>query len=105
MSKVKFETLKSAVVKMNNSVDVARSYEISANVNVQSGNTVGTIDNGVIRELGVDEGNIATFNAWSDTNANYSFNKECDKCDVIEAIDAFIADVKSEVANGVDINV
>lgn len=105
MSKVKFETLRSAVVTMNNSVDVARSYEISANVNVQYGNTVGAIDAGVVRNLGDTEGNIATFNAWSDTNANYSFNKECDKCAVIEAIDAFIADVKATVCEGIDVNV
>lgn len=100
MSKVKYQTLRSAVVTMNNSVDEYRSYEISANVNVKADKTVGSIDNGVVRELNTTEGNIATFNAWSDTNKNYSFTKECDECAVIEAITAFIADVKAKVAEG-----
>lgn len=100
MEKVKYEELRSAVVKMNNSVDSSRECEISANVNVQAGNTVGAIDNGIVRAKGEENSNIATFNAWSYTNANYSFNKECDKCAVIEAIDAFIADCKAKVAEG-----
>ena len=104
MEKVSYKELRSAVVAMDNSVDTERQYEISANVNVQAGNTVGAIDNGIVRAKGEENSNIATFNAWSDTNTSYSFNKECDKCAVIEAIDAFIADCKAKVAEGGLIN-
>ena len=85
---------------MDNSVDTERVYEISANVNVQMGNTVGTIDNGVVRVKGEENGNIATFNAWSDKNKNVSYNNADDECAVLMAINAFIADCKAKVAEG-----
>ena len=100
MEKVSYKELCSAVVTMDNSVDTERVYEISANVNVQMGNTVGTIDNGVVRAKGDESGNIATFNAWSDKNKNVSYNNADDECAVLMAINAFIADCKAKVAEG-----
>ena len=101
MEKVSYKELRSAVVAMDNSVDSFREFEISANVNVQSNNTVGTIDNGVVREKGAGENtNIATFNAWSDKNKNVSYNNAEDECAVLVAINAFIADCKAKVAEG-----
>ena len=100
MSKVNYKELRSAVVVMSNEVDTAREYEISANVNVQYGNTVGAIDNGVVREKGATDGNIATFSSWSSTNKNVNYSKECDECAVLMAINAFIADCKDKVAEG-----
>lgn len=100
MEKVSYKELRSAVVTMDNSVDTERVYEISANVNVQMGNTVGTIDNGVVRAKGDESGNIATFNAWSDKNKNVSYNNADDECAVLMAINAFIADCKAKVAEG-----
>lgn len=99
MEKVSYKELRSAVVTMDNSVDTERVYEISANVNVQMGNTVGTIDNGVVRTKGEENNsNIATFNAWSDKNKNVSYNNADDECEVLMAINAFIADCKAKVA-------
>lgn len=100
MEKVSYKELRSAVVTMDNSVDTERVYEISANVNVQMGNTVGAIDNGVVRAKGEENGNIATFNAWSDKNKNVSYNNADDECAVLMAINAFIADCKAKVAEG-----
>ena len=97
MEKVSYKELRSAVVTMDNSVDTERVY---ANVNVQMGNTVGTIDNGVVRAKGEENGNIATFNAWSDKNKNVSYNNADDECAVLMAINAFIADCKAKVAEG-----
>lgn len=97
---VQYKDLRSAVVTMDNAVNENRDYEISANVNVQQGDKVGTIDAGVVRNLGETTTNIATFNAWSDTQKNYNFVGECDECAVIEAIQVFIADVKAKVAEG-----
>lgn len=100
MGKVSYKELRSAVVTMDNSVDTERVYEISANVNVQMGNTVGSIDNGVVRTKGEENGDIATFNAWSDKNKNVSYNNADDECAVLMAINAFIADCKAKVAEG-----
>lgn len=104
MEKVSYKELRSAVVAMDNSVDTVREYEISANVNVQAGNTVGAIDNGIVRVKGEENSNIATFNAWSDKNKNVSYNNADDECAVLMAINAFIADCKVKVAEGGLIN-
>lgn len=117
MSKVKFESLKSAVVKMNNSVDVEKAYLISADVSVK-GVEVGNISNGVVKPLkqetteGTTENGkqkeekvLATFNRneWEKDNLHSSIKAE-DGCDVFNAIKAFIADVEVKVAKGVAIS-
>lgn len=100
MSKVDYKELRSAVVVMTNEVDATREFEISANVSVQGGYSVGAIDNGVVRQKGATEGNIATFSAWSSTNKSVNYSGECDECMVLLAINTFIADCKEKVANG-----
>lgn len=116
MSKVKFETLKSAVVKMNNSVDEEKAYLISADVNVK-GVEVGNISNGVVKPLKQETTEettekskqedevLATFyrNEWEKDNLHSSIKAE-DGCDVFNAIKAFIADVEVKVAKGVSIS-
>lgn len=115
MSKVKFESLKSAVVKMNNSVDEEKAYLISADVSVK-GVEVGNISNGVVKPLkqetaegttenGRQEEVLATFNLneWEKDNLHSSIKAE-DGCDVFNAIKAFIADVEVKVAKGVAIS-
>ena len=100
MEKVSYKELRSAVVTMDNSVDTEREYEISANVSVQYGGNVGSIDNGVVRVKGEESGNIATFNAWSDKNKNVSYNNADDECAILMAINTFIEGCKAKVAEG-----
>ena len=90
MSKVDYKELRSAVVVITNEVDTTREFEISANVNVQGDNTMGAIDNGVVRVLGKKDGNIATFHTWGANNLNMSYNDAPDKCAVLIATEQFV---------------
>ena len=98
MSKIKYEALNSANVKVNNSGDLERVYSIEANANVNSLNEVSNIDNGVVKK---DAEQKATFNVWGDNSLNISFyNATSDEhCAVINAVHTFIKDVKSHVAD------
>ena len=98
MSKIKYEALNSANVKVNNSGDLERVYSIEANANVNNLNEVSNIDNGVVKK---DAEQKATFNVWGDSSLNISFyNATSDEqCAVINAVNAFIKDVKSHVAD------
>ena len=100
MEKVSYKELRSAVVVMDNSVDTTREYEISANVNVQAGGNVGSIDNGVVRAKGATDGNIATFSAWSNKEKNVRYTNADDECAILMAINTFIEDCKAKVAEG-----
>lgn len=98
MSKIKYEALNSANVKVNNSGDLERVYSIEANANVNNLNEVSNIDNGVVKK---DNEQKATFNVWGDNSLNISFyNATSDEqCTIINAVNAFIKDVKSHVAD------
>ena len=98
MSKIKYEALNSANVKVNNSGDLERVYSIEANANVNNLNEVSNIDNGVVKK---DDEQKATFNVWGDNSLNVSFyNATSDEqCTIINAVNAFIKDVKSHVAD------
>ena len=98
MSKIKYEALNSANVKVNNSGDLERVYSIEANANVNNLNEVSNIDNGVVKK---DAEQKATFNVWGDNSLNISFyNATSDEqCAVINAVNAYIKDVKSHVAD------
>ena len=98
MSKIKYEALNSANVKVNNSGDLERVYSIEANANVNNLNEVSNIDNGVVKKEAEQK---ATFNVWGDNSLNISFyNATSDEqCAVINAVNAFIKDVKSHVAD------
>ena len=99
MDKVSYKELRSAVVVMSNEVDTTREYEISANVNVQAGGNVGSIDNGVVRAKDATEGNIATFSAYSNNGLNMRYDTD-KRQSVLAAVEDFIEDCKAKVADG-----
>lgn len=98
MGKIKYEALNSANVKVNNSGDLSKTYDIEANANVNNLNEVSNIDNGTVKK---DTEQKATFNVWGDNSLNISFYNATseEQCAVINAVNAFIQDVKSHVAD------
>lgn len=96
MEKIVFESLNSAQVKVNNSVDTEKVYDIVANVNI-SNNIVNSIDSGSVKK---DDIIIATFSSWSENNLNVNYQNASasEYCDVLEAITSFISDVKTKVS-------
>ena len=98
MSKIKYEALNSANVKVNNSNDLSKTYDIEANANVTQNNVVSNIDSGRVTLDGVEK---ATFNSWGDNMLNISYsNVEAEEqCAIISAVNAFIKELKSHVAD------
>lgn len=95
--KVTLEAVNSANVKVNNSVDTERVYEISASINVV-GNTMNNVSDGVIMN---GEERKANFQRWSADNLNIQFQTSdaMEMCTIINSINGFIADCEKAVEN------
>lgn len=98
MDKVIYKELKTATVNVDNSVDSAKVYAISADIRLQGQTTVESFENGIVTK---DEMQIATFSCWSSQNVNINFNgvDGDEQCAVIEAINTFMDDVKTKASN------
>lgn len=98
MDKVIYKELKTATVNVDNSVDSAKVYDISADIRLQGRTTVESFENGIVIK---DEMQIATFSCWSPQNVNINFNgvDSDEQCAVIEAINTFIEDVKTKAGS------
>lgn len=96
MDKITFEALNSAQVKVNNSVDTEKVYDITANANISSTN-VNSIDSGSVK---TNDTVVATFSSWGENslNVNYQNALVSEYCDILEAITTFISDVKTKVS-------
>lgn len=100
MNKVTIKSLNSANVRMDNSVDADRVYDIAANVNV-SGTEV-TDTNGEVRPKGDSSSVIASFNSYGTDNLSVNYqgiNAEQQQA-VNAAINSFIADAKAKAGTG-----
>lgn len=97
MSKIKYEALNSANVKVNNSGDLSKTYDIEANANVTQNSIVSNIDSGRVTLDGVEK---ASFNSWGDNMLNINYNNvdSDEQCTIISAVNAFIQDLKNHVA-------
>lgn len=98
MSKITYEALNSANIKVNNSSDAERIYNIEANTNVNNLNEVTNLDNGILTK---DAEQKATFNVWGSNSLNISFyNTTSDEqCGILQAINQFIEDTKDFIKN------
>lgn len=97
MNKVFLEQINSANIKVNNSVDAEKAYEISANMNV-AGDVVNNVADGVVKQ---DEVVKANFQRWSSENLNIQFQTSdvMEMCSLINAINSFIVDCEKAVEN------
>lgn len=97
--KVTYKDLRSAVVHVDNSVDVSKAYDIAADVRLQGQNTVEAFESGTVTKEGAQ---VATFYCYGEA-ANMSINfqgVESDKqCEVIEAVNTFMEDVKTKAGS------
>lgn len=106
MEKVTYKTLNSANVRVDNSVDSERVYDISSNVNIggvagmgtSDSNTVSSIDGGEMKRKS-DGIMVATFSSYGDGNLsiNHQNTEAEEQCTVTTAVNAFIEDVKAKV--------
>lgn len=94
--KVAYEKVVRASVRMNNSVDASRVYDIEAEVNIEGGKA-NNVTSGTVKKEGTQ---VATFNSYGDNNLNinHSTKDEQERCAVTVAVGAFIEEVKNKVA-------
>lgn len=94
---VKYESLERVTVKVSNTNDEARKYDISAEAAIV-GSRVENISNGQVKR---DDQNVATFNRWSMNSINYSMNglDKAERDEVQSKIDAFIESVEAFVVS------
>lgn len=97
MSKVQLEAVNSANVKVNNSVETERVYDIVQSMDVRGTDVVN------ISEGSVKQGEVvkANYQRWSSENMNIQFatSDATEMCAIINAINAFIADCEGAVEN------
>ena len=97
--KVTYKDLRSAVVHVDNSVDVSKAYDIAADVRLQGQNTVEAFESGTVTKEGAQ---VATFYCYGEA-ANMSINfqgvESNKQCEVIEAVNTFMEDVKTKAGS------
>lgn len=95
MKKVNAVKLNSASVKYDNSADTERAYEIESNVNLQETRII-SFDGGVVKKDGIIK---ATFSKHGNNQDGLTFQnvEREEKCAIIEAVDAFFADVENYI--------
>ena len=97
--KVTYKELRNAVVHVDNSVDVSKTYEIAADVRLQGQNTVEAFESGTVAKDGAQ---VATFYCYGDAvnmSVNFQGVESGEQCEVIEAINAFMEDVKAKAGS------
>lgn len=102
--KVAYASLVNAVVRMDNSVDAERVYEITSAVNIDDDTRVSSFNNGIVKKDGQQ---VATFNAHGETNLsiNFSINESVEQCEITKGINAFMQDAKSKVSISQPLNI
>lgn len=114
--KVTYRQLNSANVRIDNSVDEDRAYDIAANANISGNPSYGAeitgesgAMNAISRVINVENGEVrrktdgmpvATFNSYSPGNLsiNHQNTEAEEQCTVTTAVNAFIAEVKAKAA-------
>ena len=97
--KVTYKDLRNALVHMDNSVDTAKVYDIAADVRLQGQNTVEAFESGTVAKDGAQ---VATFYCYGDAvnmSVNFQGVESNKQCEVIEAINAFMGDVKAKAGS------
>ena len=97
MNTITFKELVSAQVRLDNSGDTGRTYDIAATVNIGQGGTVVSLDGGTVAKAGAKDGQqpavVATFSAWGGTqnlNLSYTGIGQEEQAAVLEAVNAFM---------------
>ena len=93
---VKITGLISAMVRMDNSLDEARAYDIASNVNIGSDKKAQSFDGGTVTKDGAQ---VAIFSCWGgrgNLSISYQGVEPAEQAAVLEAVTAFM-DAAEEV--------
>nr|DAD81689.1 MAG TPA: hypothetical protein [Myoviridae sp. ct9Ns12] len=94
--KVAYEKVVRATIRVNNSVDASKVYDIEADAEVNNG-VVNNINSGTVKK---DGSQVATFNSYGNENLsiNHNVGERQEQCEITAAVNTFITDTKAKVA-------
>lgn len=94
--KVAYEKVVRATIRVNNSVDASKVYDIEADAEVNNG-VVNNINSGTVKK---DGSQVATFNSYGNENLsiNHNVGEKQEQCEITAAVNTFITDMKAKVA-------
>lgn len=97
MKKVVLEKINSANIKVTNSTDYDKVYDIQANLAV-SGTVINNVQDGVVT---LSETRKANFYRYDENNLNIQFltTDETEMCSIVAAVNAFINNCVQAVTN------
>lgn len=99
MNKIKFTTVNSANVSVNNSVDTEKIYDIVANVTMNQNKKVSSVDNGYVKK---DDKIVCSFTKYGESSLSTSFQSTSDvmeMCNILQSLTLFLANVEAEIEN------
>lgn len=94
--KVAYEKVVRATIRVNNSVDASKVYDIEADAEVNNG-VVNNINSGTVKK---DGSQVATFNSYGNENLsiNHNVGEKQEQCEITAAVNTFITNTKAKVA-------
>ena len=97
MTKVVLEQVNSANVKVNNSSDNERIFDIVQSMEVRSNNIM-NISDGIVKQDGIVKAN---YQRWSESSMSIQFqtNDSIEMCSIVNATNEFIFNCEEAVAN------
>lgn len=99
MDKVTYKELKNALIHVDNSVDTAKVYDIDADIRIQGQNVIENIESGNLYSDGAYMASFSSYNGISNLTVQFNSIDSQTRCAVLEAINAFIEDLKVKVTN------
>lgn len=86
--KVAYEKVVRATIRVNNSVDASKVYDIEADAEVNNG-VVNNINSGTVKK---DGSQVATFNSYGNENLsiNHNVGDKQEQCEITAAVNTFI---------------
>lgn len=98
---VKIVNLISALVRMDNSTDESRTYDIAANVGISgSGNQVNNFDTGTVEKEGVQVAVFSCYGGQGNLSISYQGIEPAEQVQVLEAVSGFMQEVEQAVQEG-----
>lgn len=93
---IKFKTIKAATIAASNEYDAERVYDISAEVETNSGKAV-NVQRGKVCRLG-EENAIATFSGWNEKQLNVSLEDATDEEqeELFSAVRIFVKELREK---------
>ena len=97
---VKIVNFISAMVRMDNSLDEARAYDIASNVNIGSDKKAQSFDGGTVTKDGAQVAIFSCYGGQGNLSISYQGIEPAEQVQVLEAVSGFMQEVEQSVQEG-----